>query len=101
TSMLKFARCFFSCAAIVTLLVVATEGTVRAGQESAGPLKKITQTKKTSKKRKKTRSVVPVIVMVSPNRATQSAQLPLAPAAPVVGNFDMPAVPVSRGTITA
>jgi len=97
--MFKLARCSFACVAIVALFVLATEATVRAGQGSAGPSNKTSQTKKTTKKRKKAQRVVPLVIVRS--APTTQAPTPVAPGAPVVGDFGIPATSVSRATVTA
>src|SRR4030095_6920277 len=71
----------------------------RAGQKPAGPSNKTSQTKKTTKKRKKAQRVVPLVIVRS--APTTQAPAPVAPAAPVVGDFGIPATSVSRATVTA
>lgn len=100
--MFKFARCFFACAAVAVLLVVATEGKVWAAQDAAAPANKATKTKKSTKKRKKTRVVVPLTIMVSPQSVVQTSAPAIAPTAPLVGDFGVPAEPtVAKRTLTA
>src|SRR5262245_23483930 len=103
--MLKFASRTFVCAAMLALLVVGTGGTVQAvGQNAAGPGNK-PQAKKTSKKRKKTRVVAPITIVLSQEnivRATPPAPAAPAPAAPLVGDVAVPTAPaVTRGSVSA
>ena len=100
--MLKFARCFFACAVVAVLFVVATEGKVSAAQDTATSANKATKSKKSRKKRKKARVVVPLTIFVSPERVVQTSVPAVAPSAPLVGDFVVPTEPtVSKRTVTA
>lgn len=98
--MRKLARCFFACTAILALLVVAAEGTVRAGQSAAGPTNKPIQAKKSTKKKKKrARVVVPLTIMVAPENVVQAA---VSAPAPNIPELATPATPtVQRQTVSA
>ncbi|HSE30933.1 MAG TPA: lamin tail domain-containing protein [Pyrinomonadaceae bacterium] len=106
--MLKLARCSFACAAMIALLVVAAEGTVRAaGQNVAGPANKSIKAKKSTKKTKKTKKraqvVIPLTVMISPQSVVQPAVAPVAsPIEPSVGELPVPTAPaIGRQTLSA
>ena len=98
--MLKVARSSFACAAMVAMLVVAAEGTVRAGvQNAAGRTNEATPSKKYTKKtkKKKTRAIVPLTVIVLPQSVVQPAVAPVAPIAPSVGELAVPTAPAIAG----
>jgi hypothetical protein len=91
---------------MAALLVVATGGVAQvSGQNAAGPTNK-SQVKKTAKKRKKTRVVVPPLTIVlAPDSVGNVAPAPqptVAPAAPLIGDFAVPTAPaITRGTVSA
>lgn len=102
--MFKFASRLMAYAAMVALLVVATGGIEPArGQNASAPKK--TQSKKTTKKRRKARVVTPITIVLSQQnveRASQPAPAPAATAAPLVGDAGVPTAPVvSRGAVSA
>ena len=101
--MLYLPRCSFVSIALFALLVVAIHGTAQAAinQETAGPVKKSSPAKKKTKKRKKARAPFALVpLMVTFDRVSQTRQV--APAAPMVGDFSVPArSPIGRGTVRA
>lgn len=105
--MLKFASRMLAYATMCALLVIATGGAVQAGQTAAGPANK-PQNKRTTKKRKKTRVVAPLTIVLSPQNVIRPqpqptpASAPSAASAPLTGEMSVPTVPVAtRGSVSA
>ena len=101
--MLKFASRPLVGAAMVVLLGVGTGGVAQTnGQNAAGPTNK-SQVKKTTKKRKKTRVVPPLtIVLATPQSVAPTTQPGVAPATPLVGDLGVPTAPVvTRDNVSA
>jgi len=103
--MLNVARRCFACAAMMTLLVVGTEGTVWAvGQNAATRTSQSNTTNKSTKrtKKKRTRVVVPLTVMISPKNVVQPPTTSVLPAVPSVVELAVPAAPsIGRQTLSA
>jgi hypothetical protein len=100
--MLKFASRPLAWAAMVVLFALGTGGVAQAnGQNAAGPTNK-SQVKKTTKKRKKTRVMPPLTIVLAPQNVAPTPQRAVAPAAPLVGDLGVPTAPVvTRGTVSA